>query len=218
VGRTPGAARYLFAYGSLIQRAARVTTVPGAGSAYPAKVRGLRRGWWFQYAPEFGRTLSPTYLGAMPDTDAVCNGVVFELPATGLEALAWREQGYVPTMLDPADIEVIAGNVSLDHADVWYYATHDMRTPTERHPIVQTYVDICVGGCLEIEEDFPAARAASFARQFLETTVDWEGPWINDRLLPWRPSIHEPRAWDIDELVAEVLGDGLFDQIRVPGQ
>ena len=191
--------------------------MPDAGPAYPVVVRGLRRGWWFQYAPDFGRTLSPTYLGAMPDPEATCNGVLFRLPETGLEALEWREQGYVRTPLDVSQVEPSASSPDLADAEIWYWASASQDLPSVKHPIIQSYVDTCIGGCLEVEEAFPAAKAAGFARQFVETTDDWQEPWINDRLLPWRPSVHEPRAWDIDDLIADVLGDDLFGRIRVPG-
>lgn len=207
----------LFAYGSLIQRSARVTTVPAAGTAYPVLVRGLRRGWWFQYEPEKGPTLSPTYLGAQADPDATCNGVVFALPRTGLEKLEWREQDYVRKTLDPRNIEVLAGDVSLAGAEVAYYSSPARHTATATHPIVQSYVDVCVGGCLEIEEAFPEARAIGFARQFVLGTDDWHGPWMNDRINPWRPSVAEPRAWDIDALLFDALGADRFREIKVPG-
>lgn len=211
--------RFLFVYGSLIHREARLTTVPAAGTAYPVLVRGLRRGWWLQYGPELGPTLSPTYLGAEADPDATCNGVVFSLSAhpDKLEALSWREQGYVLTALKPADVEIIDGDIALDDAEIWYYASPERSLPSRAHPIVQSYVDECVIGCLEIEDAFPLARQMSFARQFLESTDAWQAPWVNDRLQPWRPSKHTPRAWDVDELLHDVLGPDLFAQIKVPG-
>jgi len=192
--------------------------VPGVGDAYPVVVRGIRRGWWFQYKPEVGVTLSPTYLGAVADPAGTCNGVLFALPEADSGGLAWREQGYVPTPIDPAAIETLDGDVSLTGADVLFYATPEIRLPDATHPIVQSYVDICVGGCLEIEERFPRAKAGSFARDCIRTTESWQEPWINDRLLAWRPTVYEPRAWDIDDLLADALGRELFDSIKFPGR
>jgi hypothetical protein len=40
---------------------------------------------------------------------------------------------------------------------------------------------------------------------------------MNDRTHPWRPSLVEPRAWEIDALIHDVLGPDLFTQIKVPG-
>jgi len=190
-----------------------------AGDAYPVIVSGVRRGWYFQYKPEFGPTLSPTYLGAVAGANAACNGIIFELPAHPheLEALSWREQGYVLAKLDPADVQLVDGDVSLSDADIWFYACIERSLPNVTHPIVQSYVDDCVVGCLEIEDAFPLAKQTSFARQFVESTDGWQAPWLNDRPLPWRPSRHTPRAWDVDELLYDVLGPDLFARIKVPG-
>jgi hypothetical protein len=101
--------------------------------------------------------------------------------------------------------------------EIVYFASERRDLPSVKHPIIQKYVDICVGGCIEVEEAFPEARAAGFSRQFLQTTVDWQGPWMNDRLSPWRPSLGEPRAWEIDALLHDALGPERFAQIKVPG-
>jgi cation transport regulator ChaC len=212
-------AHYLFAYGSLINRAARLATVPAATDAYPVIVRGVRRGWYFQYPPEMGPTLSPTYLGAEAEDGSVCNGVVFGLPAhpSELEALSWREQEYALTRLDTTKVQVVEGDLSLNDAAVWFYASTARCLPNETHPIVQSYVDECLVGCLEIEDSFPLAKEMGFARQFIETTDAWQAPWVNDRISPWRPSRNVPRAWDVDALLHEVLGADVYAQIRVPG-
>lgn len=210
---------YLFAYGVLINRAARIETVPATEDAYPVVVRGIRRGWYFQYPPELGPTLSPTYVGAEDESGSDCNGVIFALPAhpSELAALSWREQSYELTKIDPTRIRIVEGDVSLSDAEVWFYACTERRLPNEIHPIVQSYVDECVVGCLEIEDEFPAAKQMSFARQFVESTDGWQAPWVNDRVSPWRSSRNVPRAWEIDELLHDVLGAELFAQIKVPG-
>jgi hypothetical protein len=148
---------------------------------------------------------------------AECNGVLFSLPPDDLEKLNWREQEYVPLQLDPGTIDGYEGALTLDDAEVWCYAAAEIALPNRLHPIVQSYVDTCVGGCLEIEEAYPGARAAGFARRFLETTSGWQEPWVNDRIFPWRPSAHEPRAWAVDQLILDVLGRETFDLMRVPG-
>jgi hypothetical protein len=185
----------------------------------PVIVRGIQRGWYSQYGPELGPTLSPTYLGARANATSACNGVMFGLPAhpSELEALSWREQGYELTPLKPADVEVIEGDLELSDAAIWYYASAERALPNRLHPIVQSYVDECVIGCLEIEDAFPRAKQLFFARRFLESTDAWQAPWVNDRLQPWRASKHTPRAWDVDELLRDVLGPDLFAQIKVPG-
>jgi hypothetical protein len=46
-------------------------------------------------------------------------------------------------------------------------------------------------------------------------TSNWGPPWINDRIFPWRPFVHVPRAWAIDELIRKVLGQEIFAQITL---
>jgi hypothetical protein len=82
--------------------------------------------------------------------------------------------------------------------------------PVGDGPIVQSYVDVCLDGWLEIEAMYAPAKTANFAERFVRTTTNWGPPWINDRLYPWRPFIHVPRAWQIDTLLREVLGQAMF--------
>lgn len=49
--------------------------------------------------------------------------------------------------------------------NIWVYVPRKRMMPTVDHPIVQTYVDTILRGCLEISEEFAA--------QFLSTTTGW---------------------------------------------
>ena len=73
----------------------------------------------------------------------------------------------------------------------------------------------CLDGCPEIEAMYPQAKQANFAERFIRTTGNWGPPWINDRIYPWRPFVHVPRAWAIDELLKKVLGQEMFAQITL---
>ena len=75
-------------------------------------------------------------------------------------------------------------------------------------------MDVCLDGCLEIEATYPRAKQADFAEHFVWTTSNWGPPWINDRIYPWRPFVHVPRAWAIDALLRKVLGQEMFAQIK----
>jgi hypothetical protein len=66
--------QYIFGYGSLIERQSRMATWPSAEFASPVVVKGVARGWFDQTdVPSW----SPTYLGAIADEGAECNGVIF---------------------------------------------------------------------------------------------------------------------------------------------
>jgi len=209
---TPAAAglQYIFGYGSLIERESRMGTWPRAEYALPAVVRGVARGWFDQIEVS---SWSPTYLGAVPDPNAECNGVLFPVTPIELERFIERETGYEPTKLDPSHVTMLDGSATPPDGDIWYFANTEKLFPSNAHPIVQSYVDICLNGCLEVEAMYPLAKQANFARRFMETTSNWGTPWINDRIYPWRPFVHVPRAAAIYSLIRTSLGAEMFAKI-----
>jgi hypothetical protein len=48
-------------------------------------------------------------------------------------------------------------------------------------------------------------RSASTWRPCLCTTDGWSKHWVNDRPMPRRPYIHQPRAWEIDQHLKKLL-------------
>ena len=224
------APRFLFGYGSLIETRSRVRTWPTARHALPAIVRGVVRGW-FKRTQSAGP--SPTYLGAVASRDAaavglhadrtapglqnanddrvpVCNGVLFPVTLVELQHYDAREADYTRERILPEDVEMLDGSAGLPAgSEVWFYATRDVQWPCPAFPIVMSYVDICLTGCLEIEYVFPLARAARFAERFVRTCVGWTwhvGCWINDRVYPRRAFAVVPEAARIDQLIVDVLG------------
>ena len=128
-----------------------------------------------------------------------------------------READYIPTQIDHSAVKMLDGSAAPPAGEIWYFASKTTKTTADAaHPIVQSYVDICVDGCLEIEAIYPLAKEAKFAEQFIRTCTDWKTPWINDRIYPWRPFIYVPRASTIDALLRKVLGDKLFNEIKLP--
>jgi len=75
------------------------------------------------------------------------------------------------------------------------------KEPTPDFPMVQSYVDICVNGCLEVEALYRSARG--FVQEFVKTTTGWNKYWVNDRLYPRRPFIYVPKAETIDRALQE---------------
>ncbi|MGA3236349.1 MAG: hypothetical protein ABSG03_08615 [Bryobacteraceae bacterium] len=187
--------------------------MPSAFAAAPAIVKGITRGWYFQAA---SASLNPTYLGAVESENATTNGVIYGVTDSEFEATKIREAGYDPKTIDRSAITMLDGSAGPPDGEIWYFASKTKQTANASHPIVQSYVDICVDGCLEIEAMYPLAKKASFAEQFIRTCADWKTPWINDRIYPWRPFIYVPRASQIDALLRKELGDELFNQISLP--
>jgi len=199
-GGAKGPQNFIFGYGSLIEDESRQRTTPSARDAWPAKVSGIRRGWWARGA-ESG--LTTTFLGAIADPAAKCNGVIYKVSAEELAATDRRESaGYQRCRIETDKIKMLDGRTDPLAGVVWAYINlfppdkigDNLATP--QFPIVQSYVDICIHGCLEVEGRYPTA--SGFTQDFIDQTDEWSRYWINDRPYPRRPFIFQPAAQQID--------------------
>lgn len=195
---------FIFGYGSLINEPSRTATSGRRVPAVPARISagfGHVRGFVARAGARWGAGF--TALGLRPPRDgeapATINGVVF--PATEPEMAAFdrRESGYVRVEVLPAFIEA-AGWQGLPPAGrIWVYvpAARDgeaIRLPDAAFPVVQSYVDVVLDGCL--------AEGVDFARELIATTFDWSEFWLDDRPVPRRPWAQTPQAGAIDRLLA----------------
>jgi hypothetical protein len=205
-----GKAHYIVGYGSLMQDESRKRTSPLAGAAYPVMVDGYRRGWLSRGQ---GLGFSATYLGVVEDRGHRMNAVIYRVEGAEILATDQRESSYCRKAVDPAQVTPVAANAPAPEGQFWLYVTKEQAAapPSGRYPIVQSYVDIFVAGCLEQENRF---ALPGFAKQCLLTTTDWSGHWVNDRIFPRRPFAYQPRAGEIDRLLAEHLPE-YFSQIRL---
>jgi hypothetical protein len=190
---------YVFGYGSLIEKASRTRTNPDALGAWPARVTGYQRGWFHQFTKSENAGSSCTYLGAVADPRATINGVLYYV--ADFEKTKARETGYTARLVPPASIEMVDGAGPCGDKDVYIFASNPAnisktKEPTPDLPMVQSYVDICVNGCLEIEAFYRLARG--FTQEFIKTTIGWNKYWVNDRLYPRRPFMYVPNAEAID--------------------
>lgn len=125
-----------------------------------------------------------TAMGVRFEPDAQCVGVILPVNETELRAFDKREQGYDRKRLSLAQVDLVsfldpAFYQSEDHSvfvqakqrkderkiALWLYVQRNPLPPTPEHPIVQSYVDVILRGCLSISEEF--------AKEFIETTVGW---------------------------------------------
>jgi hypothetical protein len=189
---------YVFGYGSLIEKESRTRTNPEAVDARPARVTGYQRGWFHQFANNIGSTC--TFLGAIEKSGATTNGVIYHV--NDFEKTKQRETGYTASRVPANQIEMLDGAGAWDPDKAVYLFVSNppdiskSGEPTAAIPMVQSYVDICVNGCLEIEAQYPTA--AGFAQEFIRTATGWNAYWVNDRIYPRRPFIYVPRASQID--------------------
>jgi hypothetical protein len=208
-----GRPQVIVGYGSLMEDASRQRTSPRAGTAHPVGVAGFRRGWFARGSPV---GFSTTYLGVVEDGRARLNGVAYSVDAAELAATDAREASYCRARVASGDLTPLERGFSFPaDAEAWIYVgtAASIAPPDARFPIVQSYVDVFLSGCLEQEERH---GIPGFAAECVATTAGWSADWVNDRIFPRRPFIYQPRARQIDELLSARLG-GLFSRIRIEG-
>ena len=203
--------QYIVGYGSLMQDESRKRTSPQAGPAHPVEIAGYRRSWSSRGDPVgFGTT----YLGVAADSRSSMNAVVYRVEANELAATDRREASYCRSGVSLASIKTLeSGGFGIARGQVWIYVNRPdaIASPSAKYPIVQSYVDIFVSGCLEQEQRFDLQ---GFARQCLASTGGWSEHWVNDRIYPRRPFIFQPKAHQIDALLAKHLPE-FFSRIRI---
>ena len=200
-------------YGSLMDDASRERTSPRAGPAHPVEVAGFRRGWFARGSPV---GFSTTYLGVVEDREARFNAVAYSVDEAELAATDAREASYCRARVAPPGLTSRERAFSFPaDAQAWIYVgtAESIAPPDARFPIVQSYVDVFLSGCFAQEERY---ALPGFAAECVATTAGWSAYWVNDRIFPRRPFIHQPRARQIDELLAARLGE-LFSRIRIEG-
>lgn len=193
---------YVLGYGSLMNTQSKNRTAPGTGDNIPVVVRGYERRWGLQ-GPRTG--FGTTFLVALPKPGASMNAVVFRLGGSAsLRAFDARERAYCRAAVEPGAIAMLTGEPHPPVGRVWIYVDKRAKTagPSERYPIVQSYVDIFLGGCLELEQRH---TLKGFAKRCIASTVGWSRHWVNDRLHPRRAWAHEPNALRIDGLLADTV-------------
>jgi len=161
---------YIFGYGSIINSKSRSKTGK-TGKCYPAIVTGLQRAWDLPIPGE-----AVTALGITKKPKIKCNGIVVEIDSNELNNFDKREKGYRRIPVREKNIQGFN-----PQGKVWVYTNVKTTKPTLNKPIIQSYLDVIIQGCLEYGKQF--------AIKFVETTTNWNYPWINDR-----PNPRYPRA------------------------
>jgi hypothetical protein len=196
-----GKTQHIIGYGSLMQEQSRTRTAPSAGPASPVLVNGYRRGW---FAKGGSVGFDTTYLGVIPDAHSTVNAVLYRIRSDDLLATDQREYFYCRRLVNPSEITFLVDNGMAAQGQIWIYTNQpdSLGIPSARYPLVQSYIDIFVSGCLETEQRH---GLTGFAQQCLVTTTGWSSHWVNDRIYPRRPLAHQPRAHQIDKLLSENL-------------
>ncbi|MEI4233782.1 hypothetical protein [Roseovarius sp. D22-M7] len=214
----PSRPQFVVGYGSLMEEDSKRRSAPDAGPNHPVTVTGFRRAWNTR-----GRSTghAPTYLGVeMPSGDGpVPEMLAVVYKASGdLAGTDDREAFYCRHPVPPAQIEMLDGWSLPRDAQVWIYVNtpEAIHPPSAHWPIVQSYVDIFLSGCLDLQSRLTPDHAArmNVAERCIDTTHGWSEHWVNDRIMPRRAFIHQPNASEIDRLLAELL-PSIFRRIEI---
>ena len=197
---------------------------------------GYQRSWCYRASTGFtalGLELRPSTVNspanALNDiTDSGMDGICgILMPVANSNVLAsfdLREIGYhrvevprdmitiIPTLGSKED-KHFASTLStvLSSKKIWVYIPEPgrMQAPDEDYPILQTYVDVCLKGCLYW-------GGIDFAKLFLLTTVGWSEFYLNDAPLSRRPWLHRPDYLTIDSCLQELQSHVKFHERRHP--
>lgn len=182
----------VFGFGSLINSKSRARTL-GEVPAWPVRIAGLRRAF---NAPS--DRMRHTALGVALDDQSACNGVLALLPAERIAALDAREAQYDRTPLSWDQVTPLAEGVP--SGSLVTYVPRSPVAPRESHPVLRSYLDVTLSGCLEFGEDF--------ARELLRTTDHVLPHLEDDRHAPRYPlhEAHAPRS-ALEALLAELLAE-----------
>jgi hypothetical protein len=201
---------FIIGYGSLISKKSLKRTLPQVTYTEPVYVKNYLRSW--SAIIKEASVFTTTYLGVEKCVDSKINGVIFEVEESLLSTLDRREFLYKREKVSLDEIEFFTDFLKINSKDnIWIYITKSPKKPTSKFPIIQSYVDTCLEGCIEIEENF---FIEEFAIDFINSTKQWSNYWVNDRIFPRAPHIHRPDSYLIDKLLIENIPE-YFSNITI---
>jgi cation transport regulator ChaC len=268
--KTTPITHFVFGYGSLICPESRAITAPEQSHkiATPVQVRNIERIWskrttrgmtamGVRFVPE--STSSATSASAASSASAYCIGVILPVSDKELALFDEREQGYDRVPLELSNVEQVSflseahyeeddhsiflqakERNATDAVQIWVYVQREENPASAEHPIVQTYVDIILRGCLSISEEF--------AQEFIASTKGWhpdelleddfnddesdedkqdsdsmdsnyEGIWVDDRHDPvyirGDPVWSRKNSRELDQLLLEHRPDHFPNRVRL---
>jgi len=195
---------FIFGFGSIINDESRQSTVPEAGDAIPVRISkefGYRRVWNFQ-SPSAKLTALGLVKIINPSEQTTINGIIYSIEDDNIIKFDEREEGYTRLEIPIQYIENYNWlELPKHNIKVWIYVPNGkngipgigLAPPDKYYPILQTYLDIVIIGCLKYGIDY--------AVEFLYTTGWWNKYWLNDRQVPRRPWIFQKKYKEVDNIV-----------------
>lgn len=201
---------FIIGYGSLLKKTSLNRTLPQVETIEPIYLNNYLRSW--NANENIKPTVSSTFLGIKKSNGSRVNCIIFEIETSLLSVLDKREFLYDREKVDFKNIEFTTDIFDIREDDeIWTYITKVPVEPSKEFPIIQSYVDACISGSLEIEKNF---NIESFAVDFIKTTKQWSSSWVNDRIYPRAPHIHQPDAYIIDTILNDNINQ-FFTKIEI---
>ena len=167
----PETVNYLFAYGSLVERATK-----GSGFIWPADLTGFSRAWRHCMDTEWGKVCALTIVARH---NARVRGVLIPITEDELAALDVREIGYVRGAIDRSHLSGLS--IPSSGTLMTYFSRKEHLHPgSEKYPIWRSYVDYILAYYIEV-------FGIDSAKLFISETVGWEAPMLDDRHAPKYP-------------------------------
>lgn len=193
---------YIIGYGSLMNENSLHTSVKEVDVIEPIRVNGFLRSFNFN-VDIYG--LKTSMLSVVEDPKLQMNAVLIGIDKEELTSLDKRESGYCRKEVSKKDLTFYNDvNISSLDGPVWIYvAEANPEHAKDDFKVPQSYVDVFLSGCFDIEERH---ALVDFAKECVLTTHGWdEKQFINDRIHPRRPWVYHPMAMQIDKLLNEFV-------------
>lgn len=220
---------YIIGYGSLMSNTSRSKTNPNVKKLIPVKVDGYARAW-----NTGSEDYTIIYVGAKScgqnQKHCFLNGLAYL--AADVDATDLRESMYCREQVTAQSIRPYKANDKIDpKANYWIYVTkpEDTYHPDQSHPLIQSYVDLFIGGCIEQAADIAHKTVNNliypddyvFVNDCINKTQGWTTDfWLNDRVYPDRPWGMSPYALVVDKILELSYQNGHiqgeYDYLHIP--
>ena len=190
-----GSKNYIIGYGSLMDKESRIRTNKSAFVVKPILIKGFERTWGLH-----GGMYKITFLTIIKKENSIVNAVYYPVSIKDLKKTDRRERAYCRVKVEDKDLSFYGKNIKTKNKNFWVYAANleKIKKPSNSYPIVQSYVDLFIGGCFQIKERY---KISEFPKQCVETTTEWSKYWVNDRVHARRPFL-VPNFYKIDNLLS----------------
>jgi hypothetical protein len=202
-----GSKNFVIGYGSLMEENSRTRTNKEAINVKPIFIKNFQREWG-----QRSQRYKITFLTVSRKIGSTINAIYYPLNIKSIKKLDKRERGYCRYRVKFKELKFFDKKVNPKNKNFWIYTAkkNNVLKPDDNHPIVQSYVDIFLNGCFQIQDKF---NIYNFSELCVETTKGWSSNWVNDRIHPRRPFLI-PNFYRIDRLLSEKFSYYLNNQIE----